>query len=154
MRILIVFYSRTGTTRKVAEDLERELDADVFELEDNKDRSGILGYLYSAYQALTKKLVEIEKPELDPYSYDLIVVGTPVWAGNMAPAVRTFLHEYAGHFKDLAFFATYNGSSGSVFENMQKLTGMKPVSELGLKKPRANAEYFEKMEAFARELSS
>lgn len=39
MKILIVFYSRTGTTRKVAHELQKSLKADIEELFD-KNRSG------------------------------------------------------------------------------------------------------------------
>ncbi|MBE3088681.1 MAG: flavodoxin family protein, partial [Actinobacteria bacterium] len=43
--ILVVYYSRTGTTRKVAEYITKQLGADMEEIIDMKKRSGIWGFL-------------------------------------------------------------------------------------------------------------
>lgn len=63
MKKLIVYYSRTGTTKKVAEILSVKLKADLTELVDMQDRSGLSGYIRSGYEAVIKK----ERP-LNPWA--------------------------------------------------------------------------------------
>ena len=47
-QIVVAYYSRTGGTRKVAEQLAAILDADLEEIREAKDRSGVLGLLSAA----------------------------------------------------------------------------------------------------------
>lgn len=53
--ILVVYYSRTGATRKVAEYITKQLGADMEEIIDMKKRSGIWGFLIGGRDALRKK---------------------------------------------------------------------------------------------------
>lgn len=80
MKTLVVFYSRTGKTRKVAMELATSLGADVEELIDQKNRMGIIGYIKSGRDAIWKKRARLQQTEKDPSAYDLVVLSTPVWA--------------------------------------------------------------------------
>jgi menaquinone-dependent protoporphyrinogen IX oxidase len=55
---------------------------------------------------LTKlgRLTVIGEPEKDSASYDLVVVGTPIWAGAVAPAIRTYLSQNKERLKRVASF--------------------------------------------------
>lgn len=110
MRSLVVYYSRTGNTRLVAEKIAQDLDADIEEIIDKKDRGGIIGFIKGGLDAGRKKDTEIEEPENDPADYDLVVVGTPVWAATVCPAIRTWLQRYGKTLKDVGFFLTTGGS--------------------------------------------
>ena len=68
---------------------------------------------------------------MNPADYDLVVVGTPVWASTMASPVYSYLENNKDKIKKAAYFCTC-GSSGyeSTLENMEKLTGIKPVANL------------------------
>ncbi len=57
---LVVFYSRTGTTKRVAESISNLLKCDVEEIVDRKNRKGPLGYLKSESDAMSKKLTVIK----------------------------------------------------------------------------------------------
>jgi ABC-type branched-subunit amino acid transport system substrate-binding protein len=46
----------------------------------------------------------------DPSRYDLVVVGGPVWFGNLATPTRAYLEAHARRATKLAFFVTMNGS--------------------------------------------
>ncbi|MBN2458884.1 NAD(P)H-dependent oxidoreductase [Candidatus Woesearchaeota archaeon] len=107
---LVVFYSRTGITRKVANAIAQELQAELEELVDKKSRKGIMGWLSGGRDAMKKILTELEPLEKDLSEYEIIVIGTPIWAGNMAPAARTFLSQNRGKLKKVAFFHTRGGS--------------------------------------------
>ena len=60
MKILVVYFTRTNTTKKIAETLGNKLGADVEELKDNKNWSGPLGYLRAGRAAVTEKIVDLK----------------------------------------------------------------------------------------------
>jgi flavodoxin len=132
-RTLVVYYSRTGVTRGVAHVLAGELGADLEELHDRKDRSGPLGYLVACKDAVLRRPTDIEPPQKDPAAYDRVVVGTPVWAFTMAPAVRTYLGQHGPALKRAAFFCTMGGSGDQrTFRHMAELVGRPPAGTLAL----------------------
>ena len=77
----------------IAETISESLDCDIEEIVDKEKRGGILGYLKSGYEASRNKLSIIEDPKHDLSKYDLLIVGTPVWAGKMSVPLRTYLHK-------------------------------------------------------------
>ena len=135
-KILVVYYSRTGNTRKVSEDLAKRLGADIEGITDLRKRSGFWGYMKAARDAMKKKTTEIGETVKNPAEYDLIIAGTPIWAGKMAPAVRTYLMKFSVSIKSAAFFTTAGGSSPE-----KTLAGMKEI--IG-KDPVATASFLEK----------
>ncbi|RLF77290.1 flavodoxin [Thermococci archaeon] len=126
MKTLVVFYSRSGTTKRVAQEVAKALNADIDELIDKKSRKGILGFLRAGYDATRGKTTEIEF-EKDPYDYDLVIVGTPIWNGRVTPAIRTYLLWNREKIKNAAFFSTCAGRPGKCLEQMEELWGKKPI---------------------------
>jgi flavodoxin len=128
-RILLVYYSRTGNTRHLAEAIAGELRCDIEEIHDTRARLGFIEFLRSCVEALRGHHAEIEAVEHDPKAYDLIVIGTPVWAGSVSTPIRAYLAAHAGSFPDAAFFCMlgHQGSSGAFLE-MQKLVGKPPLA--------------------------
>ena len=153
-RILIVYYSRTGNTKAVAEKLAHEIDCDIDGIIDFTNRSGILGYTKSAYHAVAEKLTKIQEPEFDPADYEIIVIGTPVWAGNMSTPVRSYIFQYREQFERVAFFCTM-GSSGDkqTFRKMEELCGKEPIETLSIdKKDMASAKLEDMIREFATDI--
>ena len=126
-KTLVVFYSRTGNTRKVAEEISKILDADICEIYSNSNYKGILGYIKAGYQAIKMKkpLIKFDK---NPDDYDLIIIGTPNWGSKMASPVRTFV--YGREFKNVAYFCCQGGSGGEkILNEFEDLCG-KSVARL------------------------
>lgn len=125
-RVLVVFYSRTGVTRLVARQLARRLGADLLDIHDVRPRDGMLGYMRSALEAMHATLPEIARTAIDPADYDLVVLGTPVWASHVSSPVRRFLHGPANSLRRrrVAFFCTMgeHGADGA-FHDMRDLIG-------------------------------
>lgn len=105
MKILIAFYSKSGFTRKVAENLARSLEADMDEIVDLRNRSGIKGWLLGGRDGMKGALTEI-KTSKNPKNYDLVVLGTPIWAWNSTPATRTYVTKFKKEIKNLVVFST------------------------------------------------
>ena len=121
MKILIVYYSFEGSCKYVAEEISKNLNAEILELKPKTDvkTKGILKYVFGGKQAFSN-----EKPELLPLekninSYDFIFLGTPVWAWNYAPALKTFFSEHKIKEKKMALFCCSGGGKGKTLENMK-----------------------------------
>jgi len=156
MKILVVFYSRTGTTKIAAQQIARELNCDLEEIIDFKNRQGVSGYLLAGRDAMLKKLTNIKKIEKELPGYDLIIIGTPIWAFDMSVPIRTFIVSYRNHFKKLAFFCVMGGSGDErVFLNMEKLAGFKPVAKLALKDFQVRqGEYDKPIKQFIKQIKN
>jgi flavodoxin len=109
MKTLVVYYSRTGKTRFVAEKVASELKAEIEEVVDLKNRSGRFGFLKAGYDATRGNETEIAETQKSPSDFDLVVVGTPVWNSRPASAISTYLkrNDFAG--KKVAVFCTNEG---------------------------------------------
>lgn len=91
MRILIVYYSRTGHTKKVALELAALLAADVAEICCPRYRKGGLRYLLAGYDSVQGRLPHIEIPPELNAGYDLVVVGSPIWTSHPSLPIRALL---------------------------------------------------------------
>jgi flavodoxin len=109
MKTLVVYYSRTGKTRFVAEKVAAELKADIEEIVDLKNRTGRFGFLKAGYDATRGNKTEIGEAQKSLSDFDLIVISTPVWNSRPASAIRTYLkrNDFAG--KKVAVFCTNKG---------------------------------------------
>ncbi len=154
MKILVTFYSRTGTTRKVAQRLSQELGADSEEIIDLKKRAGLGGFFSSGFDAVRKNKASIDSLENDPVEYDLVVVGTPIWAGQIAPAIRTYLTANRSKIKKVAFFSTGSEADHEkTWPDMREACGQAPVATLALSaKSVVSGEYFSRLKDFVAKL--
>lgn len=150
-RILVAYYSRTGNTRRVAKAIAAELGADLEPIVDRTDRRGFFGYLRAARDAMRGRAAEIDRPRHEPATYDLLIVGTPVWVSSLTPAVRTFLGTYGGDGPELAFFLTFGGAGQEkVFSQMADLCARPPLAALAIRESElASPDWEVRVRAFA-----
>jgi flavodoxin len=128
MKILVVYFSRTGFTRTVAEQIAQASGADLEPIKELRSRRGVGGYLRSLVQSAMHRDVSIRPTVHKPADYDLVVIGTPIWGFNVASPVRAYAKKYRNQFKRVALFCTYGGSGqAKVLEDLEQLCG-KPVT--------------------------
>lgn len=133
-KALVVFYSRTGFTKRVAEALAKELGADVEQLVDTRNRAGVLGYLRSGFEGTLRRLTALKPLSKNPAAYELVVVGTPVWNGSVSSPVRTFLLQDKAALNRMAFFCTYGGSGNErTFRQMAGVCRRPPVATMAVR---------------------
>jgi len=133
MRTLVVFYSRSGTTKKVAKEISKILKCDTEELVDLKSRKGFKGFLNSGRESHTRTCTKLGKLKKDPSKYDLIILGTPTWTLRMSCPMRTYILKNRKKFKKIACFMTYGGLGGLVNREMAHLCGKKAIAGISLK---------------------
>jgi flavodoxin len=141
MKALVVYYSRTGNTKFVAEKIAQGLGADIEEVIDKKNRSGAIGWLAAGKDAARRNKTEIAETSKNPSEFDLIVVGTPNWVNKPSPAIRTYLSKYDLAGRKVASFCVTDGYSGGekVIEEIRTLIPKSDSTEhLVLSKPTEN----------------
>ncbi len=134
MAILVVYYSRTGTTKKVAERIVQDLGCEIEQLFDTKSRKGPIGYMRAGKDSSTKKLTELKPIANNPGAYEMVVIGTPIWAWKMSTPIRTYIQMYKNKFTNVAFLITCINKPSDTLQEMETLCGKKPVSTLLLMK--------------------
>ena len=86
----VLFFTRTGNSRRIAEKLADELSCQIIEVTDNMNWNGICGFIKGGYYASRDKVVAI-KTSADVEDYDELIVVSPLWAGKLAPDIKEFL---------------------------------------------------------------
>ena len=151
-KILVVYHSRTGYTRRVALDLAGRLGADLDVIRIVQPMHGPVGYAMCAIEAFWGLAPALRRQEKDPADYDLVVIGTPVWFWSLASPVRSWLEQHPPK-RRVAFFCTMGGSgAGRVFATMAELAGREPVATLALLEKELDRPFEDKLDAFAKRL--
>lgn len=109
---LIVYYTRSGFTRRVAERLARMLDADIEAIREKHGRTGVLGFARSLFDVARGRTPAILPCRFDPARYRAVVLGSPVWVGHVSSPVRSYIAAHPGALERAALFCT-QGSSGA-----------------------------------------
>lgn len=107
MKILIACYSYSGNTLKVAKDLQKELNADLTQIEAVKDK----WYLFKVWDSLRGNQVPIKPCIYDLRKYDSLMICCPVWAGRTPAAINEYL-SMVKNAKDKNFAVLVTAGSG------------------------------------------
>ena len=132
MKTLVVYYSYDGNSALIAEHLKSALGAEILELKtvDEKRRRGISLIFWGGFQAVKGKKAPLKPYSVKPEDYDLIILGTPVWAGSPAPALNTFIAETDLKGRKVALFCTHGGGMRKFFDVLNsRLPGSTIVGE-------------------------
>ena len=157
MKSLVVYYSRSGNSKFVAQKIAEKIGAETEEVIDKKNRRGWIGFLTAGFDATRGKETQIEETRFLPNNYDLIVVGTPIWNGRPSPAIRTYLRKNDLSRKKVALFCTLDGNNEKkATANTRKLLpNSNIVGTLAVKKALKNPEEAEnKISAWCSSLTS
>lgn len=129
-RTLIVYYSWSGNTRRVARIIHEIAGGDLIELEP------VEPYPTSYSATLERARREIRaglKPQLKTRiegveNYDVVFIGSPNWWGTIAPPVTSFLSQYNLSGKTIAPFFTHGG--GGLQKMLDDLKKLCPKSKI------------------------
>jgi flavodoxin len=130
--ILVAYFSHTGNTREIANQIHERVGGDIFEI--------VTVDLYpNDYNACVDKAKQEQNDNSRPVlatkvekmdSYDVVFVGYPIWWETMPMAVFTFLEEYDFSGKTIIPFCTHEGSDlGSSVEDIKKLCPQSTILE-------------------------
>ena len=148
--ILVVFFSRTGGTHIIANEIASTLKGDIEEIEDTTGRSGPLGWLKAGADAGRRSLTKLKPIKNDPSDYNIVIVGSPVWNGTVSTPIRTYLSEYKDKIKATAFWVSGYKTDNNAIVEMTEIFNREPIATLRLLgKEEVQAEkYQEKLNEF------
>ena len=131
MKKLVVFYSYTGHTKMIAENIQQKLNCDILEIKPVKPYSTDYQTVVDEEQnnSSVGKTPDIQKIDKNLNDYDEIIIGTPVWWYTIAPVIRTFLKQNDLSGKTIKPFATNAGWLGQTFKEIKKLCPNSNVKE-------------------------
>lgn len=116
-KAIIVYYSWSGNTRKIAKLISEQIDADLFEVKPINDYPE--NYSACVDQA-NREIKNGFMPQIKDYpeslgNYDLIFIGTPNWWSTMAPPLLTLLKNVDLSGKSIIPFCTHGGGGAGHF---------------------------------------
>jgi len=132
MSVCIVYHSETGNTRKVAEAVAKATGAVLIPVRDTANYSKIGRYLSGAPKARKGEKAVIEPATIDVSPYDLVVLGTPVWAWKPTPGANAAVAALTGcEGKKGIVFATCGGKAGDTLRILEDALSARGVREEG-----------------------
>lgn len=136
MKTLVVYYTTTGNTKQIAEEVASALGADIEGLTDTRIKPGLRGYLRLAHDTIWKVETQLARLTHDPTAYDLVVLAGPVWSSKMCSPISVYALQHKDGIRRAAFLCTSRSSKpGYAHHCMATLTeasGITPVAILGL----------------------
>lgn len=126
--VLVVYFSPTGTTRKVALDIAEVLSTDIHEIVPEIPYSKEDLMYYTNGRADQEQADVNSRPRIagDPINidaYEIIIIGYPIWHGQTPRILNTFLESHDFSEKTILPFCTSHSSGiGSSASNLQDLT--------------------------------
>jgi len=138
MKTLVIFYSFEGNTKLIAKNIAEAINADMLELKPTKEMKsrGFMKYVWGVKAILMRAKPELFPIEKNLENYDVLFIGTPVWAGTYAPPLNTFFLTSPVLNKKIALFCCHGGGKGKIFNKMKKaLEGNQILSEIDFCEP-------------------
>ena len=131
MKSIIVYFSRTGRTAKVARSWAHKLTASRLEIIPMAWRGTARELLQYYICTLTRKEMEIDLYKVDFEKYDRIVLMIPVICGMMSAPMRSFIRQEAGNLHNVEYVIVHKGvmmRHKSLIDWVDKTLGEKHVA--------------------------
>ena len=93
MKTLVLYYSYSGKTKKIAQELAVKESAEIVEIMDTKRPGKLKAYTAGIIASIRGKAWSVESLEVALADYDRIILLAPVWADNTPPSVNAMLEQ-------------------------------------------------------------
>ena len=129
MKAAVVYYSRSGITKKIAEKVQAKFHADMIFVEPEKKYGSFPSAIIRVIREKKGKITPAPKtPAADFSGYDTVFVGFPVWAATIPDFLQEYLRRADLAGKRVIPFATA-GNNGRE-ESLAALKALLPESEI------------------------
>ena len=129
VRACVIYYSYSGITRRVAEGIRNASGCDLVEVRTRAAYSSFTAYTTGVLRSRKGVCDPIEPGEIDVSGYDLLIIGTPVWAWKPSPAINAAVKALRGcEGKMAVIFSTCNNQPGEALPLLRKSLEAKGVT--------------------------
>ena len=136
-RIVCIYFSRTGNTRQAMTEIAEALDCELVEVHDKRKRSGAIGWLRCGLDAMRKKTRAMTRVEtrLALRDYDLVILGTPIWAGRCSSVIRGLLKRRGSEMTNVAYVITHKSEKPykEVYRQMDQYLHTPHIADVSLR---------------------
>lgn len=127
-RILVVVYSHTGTSRRLAEQLCSQQGWQMAEIAETRPRRGASGIWRCVLDSLLRRHPPIRYDGPFPRNFDAVVLVSPIWVGQLAGPMRSFVARRRDHLPDVAVISIMGGpGDSSAAAEIASLIGKPPI---------------------------
>lgn len=134
--ILCIYCSRTGHTERLMREIAAALDCEAVRVRDRVDRAGAAGWMRCALDAVRKRTHPVNRLHMARRlsEYDLVILGTPVWAGRCSAVMRAFLKRRGFELQDVACVLTHGSEEPyrEVFDQIDRYLMRPHVEDVSL----------------------
>lgn len=121
-KTLVVYYSLSGHTKDIAEQIAAKTNADLYEIKTIEAYSSPSVYMKSKKELSSQNYPQLQNDNMpDVKKYDTVFVGAPVWWYTMAPALYSYLNMTDFNNVKVVPFSTQGSNFGSFFEDFAKV---------------------------------
>ena len=122
MKAIVIYYSRSGKTEKLVRRIQKEIPCDVIKIQPEEEYGNYFSACFRVVREKRKrKTPGVVTPVPDLSSYDVILLGYPVWARDMPEFVAAFMKKCQLKGKMVIPFATFSVSGiGSTMRKLQE----------------------------------
>lgn len=131
--VLVTYFSRSGSTERIAREVAESLGADLDPIRPQESYAGAAGFRKGLWQSVLRRAPNVEVG-VDPSKYALVIVGSPVWVAGPSAPVRSRLRQHGGKIAAVAAFCV-SGSGGAYdgfFRQIERMTGRTLRARLSL----------------------
>jgi flavodoxin len=113
MKALVLYYSFEGNTELIATTICETLKVPIARIHPVKDltSTGFSKYVWGGGQVVMGIKPKLEPLEVDLNEFDVIFLGSPIWAGTYAPPIKTLLENGILKNKKVFYFYTHEGGA-------------------------------------------
>ena len=154
VKACVIYYSYTGITRGIADGIRNASGCDIIEVRTKTPYTSFTAYTTGVLRSRKMACDPIEPEEIDVSGYDLLIIGTPVWAWKPAPAMNAAIQALKGSEGKMAvIFTTCSNHPGESLPLLRKALagrGVMVMAEISLnaedvKNPDAGGEILRKI---------
>lgn len=127
MKTLIVYFSLGGNTKWIAERIQVRLpNVTLHEIELAKQplKGRFLQTMIYGFKTTFYRKMAIKNSNIDLAEYDAVIIGSPIWMGNVPPPVKAFINQYPLMDKKVAVFCSMGGEPSRFFHKLRELVGV------------------------------
>ncbi|MDD1690152.1 MAG: metalloregulator ArsR/SmtB family transcription factor [Methanoregula sp.] len=96
VRACVIYYSYSGITRRIAEGIRNASGCDLIEVRTKTTYTNFTAYTTGVLRSRKGACDAIEPDEIDVSQYDLLIIGSPVWAWKPSPAINAAVKALRG----------------------------------------------------------
>lgn len=158
MKTLIAYFSLDGNTKWIAEQLHQKLPnttIHTIELEKKPIKGKLWRMMFYGFKTTFYRKMSIKASHLNLAEYDTIIIGSPIWVGQVPPPMKAFLKQYPLASKKVAAFCSMGGEPSHFFDHLKRLSGIDEFeATLAMVEPlqHLTEDNYEKIDAFVEKI--